>query len=138
MKSHALLRPLAFAVAVAALPFASLAQPAALAPGQVSGAEIKAWFDADEMAVAGMSLGNSCAWIARGTTPRRQTIYCPNTDPFTVMGEASIVGDQLCSKFSYPDGSKLDACQAIVKVGDNKYELRINGVARNVFYRLVR
>lgn len=105
---------------------------------RVSGAELEAWFAADEMAVAGYNLTNQCHWINKGPkTARRQTVYCPGRDAFSVVGEARIEGDRLCSRFLYPDGSKLDACQELFRVGDNKYEARLDGVARNVMYRLI-
>lgn len=105
---------------------------------QVTGAELDAWFAADEMAVAGLN-ANSCHWIAKGSgAARSQTVYCPGMAPFTVTGEARVDGNRLCSKFNYPDGSRFEACQDIFKVGENKYEGRLNGATRTVFYRLVR
>ena len=116
------------------------AQAAPLAPNQVSGAELQAWLDADGFPVGGVNLGNGCHFIAKGKDLARiQTIFCPNmAQPFNVTGEIKIVGNQMCSKFSYPDGSKLDACQDVFKVGDNKFEVRVGGTARSVLYRLVR
>jgi len=125
-------------VAVCALgfPLAVLAQSA---PGQVSGQEIESWFAADQMSVAGISLMNGCHWITNGPKERRyQSVHCLNQPPFTVTGEARVEGDRLCSKFTYPDGSRLDACQDIFRIGENKYEARVNGVPRNIMYRLVR
>lgn len=75
----------AFALAATGRPWA---QTAPLAPGQVSGAEMQAWIDADGFVVGGLSVGNGC--------------------------------------------------QDLFKVGDNKYEVRINGTVRSVLYRLVR
>ena len=119
-----------------ALPTGAAAQAGAV---PVTGAEIDGWFAADQMAIAGISLANGCHWIARGPKERRhQSVHCANQAPFSVVGEARLDGDRLCSKFSYPDGSRLDACQQIVRVGDNKYEIRVDGVARSVFYRLLR
>jgi hypothetical protein len=54
------------------------------------------------------------------------------------LGVARIQDDQLCSSFSYPDGNKFEACQELYRVGENKYEARVNGVVRNVMYRLIR
>lgn len=139
MKKTLPLRTLLSMGAFAALPLGGLAQPAALAPGQVSGAEIQSWFDADAMTVAGLNLVKGCAFMAQGTAPRRQTVYCPTMLAyFTVTGEAKVVGHQLCSNFTYPDGSKVEACQDVFKIGDNKYELRVNGTPRVVIYRLLR
>jgi hypothetical protein len=116
------------------------AQTAPLAPGQVSGAEMQAWIDADGFVVGGFNLGNGCHFIAKGRDAERiQVITCPTmAKPFTVTGELRIAGNQMCAKFSYPDGSRLDACQDLFKVGDNKYELRVDGAVRSVLYRLVR
>lgn len=131
-------------VALAAVAWAwhgpALAQASALAPGQVSGAELQSWLDADGMPFAGINLVNGCHFIAKGKdTARIQTIFCPTmTQPFTVTGEIKIVGNQMCSKFTYPDGNKLDACQDVIRVGDNKFEVRLGGAARSVLYRLVR
>jgi hypothetical protein len=105
---------------------------------QVTGAEIDAWFAADQMAVAGFNVTNGCHWITKGAgSARSQTVYCPNAAPFTVTGEARIDRNRLCSKFSYPDGSRFEGCPDVFKVGENKYETRMNGATRTVFYRLV-
>jgi hypothetical protein len=116
------------------------AQAAPLAPGQVSGAEIQSWFDADGFAMAGINVGNKCYFMARTNSDgRRQIIDCPNQpSTFSVFGEGKVVGNQLCSKFGYPDGSKIDRCQDIFKVGDNKYEIRVGGQVTSVFQRLLR
>lgn len=115
------------------------AQGDALAPGQVSGAEIQAWLDADGFAIAGVNLVNGCYFMIRSNADgRRQTIDCPNQfAPFSVLGEAKVVGNQFCSKFTYPDGTRNDACASFFKVGDNKYEIRAGRTA-SVFYRLLR
>lgn len=127
--------------AAAAIPILSacgaIAQPTPAA--QVTGAELQAWFAADQMAVAGITVANGCHWIIKGPgNARSQTAYCPNSAPFTVTGEARVEGNRLCSKFNYPDGARFDACTEIFKIGDNKFEARLDGVPRNVFYRLVR
>ena len=116
------------------------AQAAPLAPHQVSGAELQAWLDADGFAIGGVNLGNGCHFIAKGKDLARiQTVYCPTmAQPFTVTGEVQIVGNQACSKFVYPDGSKFEGCQDLFKVGDNKFEFRTNGTVRTIVYRLVR
>ena len=109
----------------------------ATASVRVTGQELEGWFAADQMAVAGVSTVNGCHWITKGPLgARSQTLYCPNGAPFTVIGVAKIQGDQLCSSFTYPDGNKYEGCQEIYRVGDNKYEIRVNGAVRNVFYRL--
>jgi hypothetical protein len=130
---------LAVAVVASAAHGAAYAQATALAPGQVSGAELQAWFDADGLAVGGINLGNGCTFVARGAgSARSQSIHCPTMAPFTVKGEAKVAGNQLCSKFVYPDGSVLDRCQDVFKVGENKYEFRFGGQVMTVVYRLVR
>ena len=139
MKTTALLRPFLFAAAIAALPLVGLAQPAALAPGQISGAELQAWIDADGMALGGVNVTNGCTFMVKGAPKRYQTVHCPGvSEPFTVVGEMKVAGNQACAKFVYPDGSKLEACQDAFKVGDNKYEFRVGGTTRTVFYRLMR
>jgi hypothetical protein len=127
----------ALALAASGSPWA---QTTALAPGQVSGAELQAWIDADGFVVGGLNLANGCHFIARGRdTARIQVISCPTmAQAFTVAGELRIAGNQMCSKFTYPDGSRLDACQDLFKVGDNKYEVRVDGAVRSVLYRLLR
>lgn len=131
-------RRLAVAAAIAILSAsAAMAQPTPAV--RVTGAELQAWFAADQMAVAGITLANGCHWIIKGPgNARSQTGYCPNSAPFTVTGEARVEGDRLCSKFVYDNGTKFDACTEIYKIGDNKFEARLDGVPRNVFYRLVR
>lgn len=131
------LRVLLTAAAVAILP-ASEAAAQPLSGVRVTGPEIEAWFASDQMAVAGIG-ANNCHWITKGPLQARsQTVYCPNSASFTVTGLAQVQDDRLCSKFVYPDGSRFEACQEIFKVGDNKYETRVDGVPRNVFYRLIR
>jgi len=106
---------------------------------QVTGAEIEAWFAADQMAVAGTNVNNDCHWIAKGVgKARSQTVYCPNSEPFTITGEARVDGNRVCSKFIYPNGSRYEGCTEIFKVGENKYEGHLNGAKRTIFYRLVR
>jgi hypothetical protein len=123
-----------------AAPVAVWAQAAPLAPGQVSGAEIQSWFDDDGFAIAGINVGNKCYFMGRSTKDgRQQTVDCPSQPgSFTVLGEAKVVGNQLCSKFGYPDGSRTDRCQDIYKLGDNKYEFRFGGQPMAIFQRLVR
>lgn len=130
--------PVFLAAVIGGLSLAGLAVAQAPAASRVTGAELESWFASDQMAVAGIG-ANNCHWITKGPyQARRQTVYCPNSDPFTVMGQAQVRDNQLCSKFLYPDGSRFEACQEIFKVGDNKYEARVDGVPRNIFYRLVR
>jgi len=134
-------RRLACLAAIAAASLAPIGNTIAQSSAavQVTGAELESWFAADQMAVAGFTPANSCHWITKGPgQARTQTVYCPNSIPATVVGQARVEGNRLCSKFSYPDGTKYEACQEIYKVGDNKYEARVDGVARNVFYRLIR
>lgn len=135
-KTIALTAALAALTLTTALPAAAQNNPVRT---PVTGAQLQQWFDTDQFTIAGVNVLNQCFFIARGTgIARSQTVYCPTmAQPFTVVGEAKVVGDQVCSKFSYPDGSKLDACQDVVKVGDNKYELRTGTTLRSVIYRLI-
>lgn len=105
----------------------------------VSGAELQTWLDSDGMAVAGLFLRNGCYFMAQGTGNRRQqSVKCAGMDPFAVVGEVSVQGNQFCSKFRYPDGVLADVCQDVVRVGDNKYQMRNAGSQPTViFYRLL-
>ncbi|MCU0967401.1 MAG: hypothetical protein MUF03_01050 [Rubrivivax sp.] len=119
--------------------FAAAAMGQAPSGVQVTGAEMESWFAADQMAAVGIAIANGCHWITKGPLdPRSQTLHCPGAASFIVMGVARIQDDQLCSSFSYPDGNKFEACQELYRVGENKYEARVNGVVRNVMYRLIR
>jgi hypothetical protein len=122
-----------------AVPLAAAAQSPAPGPDGVSGAELQTWLDSDGMAVAGMFLRNGCYFMAQGTGNRRQqSVKCAGREPFAVIGEASVKGNQFCSKFSYPDGVVADVCQDVVRVGDNKYQMRNAGSQPTVvFYRLL-
>jgi hypothetical protein len=124
---------------VLALPLAAEAQSPALGPDVVSGPELQTWLDGDGMAVAGLFLRNGCYFMAQGTGNRRQqSVKCAGMEPFAVVGEASVQGNQFCSRFRYPDGTQLDACQDVVRVGDNKYQMRNVGSQPTViFYRLL-
>jgi hypothetical protein len=111
----------------------------AASPALVTGDELQAWFASDQMAVAGINLSNGCHWLTKGPMQARwQTVFCPNAEPFTVKGEAQVQGHRLCSKFVYPDGSRFEGCQEIYRIGQNRFENRIDGVPRSVFYRIVR
>ena len=125
-------------ISVLAIVFTGSAAAQATAGTRVTGAEIDGWFATDQMAVAGIGTATRCHWITKGPSiARSQTVYCPGAEPFTVVGTAKVQGDQLCSVFTYPNGNRYEGCQDIYRVGDNKYEVRVNGVVRNVFYRLV-
>jgi len=105
---------------------------------RVSGAELAEWFARDQMAVAGIGFPSYCHYVVKGPgDARSQTLYCPNSAPITVIGQARIEGDRLCSEFVYPNGTRYQGCQEMFKVGENKYEARVDGVARSVFYRLI-
>lgn len=105
---------------------------------QVSGAEMAQWFASDQMAVGGIGFPSYCQFIVKGPGDARSTtLYCPNSAPVTVVGKAHIEGDRLCSVFVYPNGTRYEGCQEIFKVGENKYEARVDGVVRNVLYRLI-
>jgi len=63
---------------------------------RVTGVELEAWFAADQMAVAGIG-SNNCHWITKGPLQARsQTVYCPNSAPFTITGQAQLQEDRLC------------------------------------------
>lgn len=112
---------------------------APLAPGQVSGAELQSWYDADGFAAAGINLLNGCYFISRGGgAERAQSIHCATRPPFNVVGESRVVGNQICSKNTYPDGNTVAHCQDVFRVGENKYEMRVDGRPTTLMYRLVR
>ncbi len=119
---------------------AAYGQGTPLAAGQVPGSEIQGWLDGDGFAMAGLSLANGCFFMARSNADgRRQTVDCPSqASPFTVLGEGKVVGNQFCSKFSYPDGSRSELCFEIYRIGENRYETRSGTMVRTVFSRLTR
>lgn len=130
----------ALAAAIALLAHgAALSQTAQLAPGQVSGAELQAWLDADGLALGGISLRDQCQFIVKTKNgDRHLSVFCPNDmAPWSVKGEGKVVGDRWCSKFRYPDGSASDTCEDFFKVGENRYELRVDGQPRHRVFRLV-
>jgi len=131
-------RAVTAAVATVFVTGSPLAQTATT-PSQVLGAELQAWFDADGFAAAGINLSNGCYFISKGAgTERAQSIHCANRPPFTVVGESRVVGNQICSKNTYPDGSTVARCQDVFKIGENKYEMRVDGQPMTLMYRLVR
>lgn len=139
--SRQLLSGAALAAAVALFAHAGEAasQTSDLAPGQVSGAELQAWLDADGLALGGITLGNQCQFLVKSKSGARHlSVICPNDmAPWTVKGEGKVVGNRWCSKFRYPDGSSSDSCEEFFKVGDNRYELRVDGQAKHRVYRLI-
>ena len=118
------------------------AQGSTLAPGQVSGAQIEAWLQADGFPAAGVFLSNRCHFMAIGAGDQRvQYVRCPDpTVPLmTVKGQVRVVGNQFCTHFNYPDGSVVDRCHDLIQVGENKYELRTSsGQVSTVLYHLKR
>ena len=115
-----------------------LAQTAA-AQNQVLGPELQAWYDADGFAAAGINLSNGCYFISKGGgTERAQSIHCATRPPFTVIGESRVVGNQICSKNTYPEGNTVAQCQDVFRIGENKYEMRVDGRPMTLMYRLVR
>lgn len=135
---HSLLAALLPVALALAAPGPAFAQGSGLAAGQVSGAQLQSWLDADGFVIAGVGM-NGCYFMIRSIREgRRQTIDCPGQPaPFSVLGEAKVVGNQFCAKFTYPDGNRTDLCCEMFKVGDNKYEGRTAG-GTMVFYRLIR
>ena len=132
-------RILAVALLACAASAPSVAQQSG-AGTQVLGAEIQSWLNADGFAIAGLNPATGCFFMIRTSSDgRRQAVDCPNRPPpFIVLGEGKVVGNQFCSKFTYPDGTTADLCYDIFRIGENKYETRSGGAARLVFYRLIR
>lgn len=119
---------------------AAFGQDTPLAAGQVPGSEIQGWLDVDGFAMAGLNIANGCFFMARSSADgRRQTVDCPGqATPFTVLGEGKVVGNQFCTKFSYPDGSRTELCFEVHRIGENRYETRSGTTVRTVFSRLTR
>lgn len=117
----------------------AVAQQARLAPGQVAGAELQKWVDADGLALAGLDLRRSCQFMAKNNSAERHlSVFCPgDTAPWAIKGEAKVVGDSWCVKFRYPDGTADQHCEEFFKIGDNRYEIRVNGTAQNRVSRLI-
>ncbi len=130
-------RPLAFLLVLALGPASADASP--LLPDQVAGTDLQAWYDTDGFAAAGINLINGCYFISRGGgASRAQSIHCDGREPFTVIGESRVVGDQICSRNTYPDGSTVAQCQDVFRLGANKYEMRVAGRPTTLMYRLIR
>lgn len=128
------------AFAIAAWAGAAGAQTTALAPGQVSGAELKTWVEADGLAVGGYNVLNNCQFLGKNgkDDARYLAVVCPGDPmPWTVKGEGRVVGDRWCTKFVYPNGTSSDACEEIFKIGDNRYEFRLDGRVRSRLHRLL-
>ena len=117
----------------------AVSQTAQLAPGQVSGVELQAWVDADGLAVGGINLLNQCQWLAKTHYGDRYlTVICSsNLSPWTVKGEGKVVGNRYCQKMRYPDGGGYDDCEEFFKIGDNRYETRLDGKPTQHVYRLI-
>ena len=136
---HRIVVSIAFGAASLCLASESIWAQSTAATSQVLAAELQAWFDADGFAAAGINLSNGCYFMSKGTgTERAQSIHCPTRPPFTVTGESRVVGNQICSKNSYPDGSTVAHCQDVFRIGENKYEMRVEGRPTTLMYRLVR
>lgn len=115
------------------------AQTAQLASGQVSGAELQSWVDADGLAVAGYDLKRNCHFMAKNKqADRHLTVFCSDqSGPWTVKGEGKVVGNSWCVKFRYPDQTADEHCEEFFRLGENRYEIRLNGSAVDRVYRLV-
>lgn len=61
----------------------------------------------------------------------------PTSAPFIVTGAARVDAVRLCSTCACPDGAGYEGCQEMFKIGDTRYGSRVDGLARNVFHRLV-
>lgn len=116
----------------------ALAQTASLAPGQVSGAELQAWVDADGLALGGVGLEDKCRFFAQSRGLDRYVGgLCPgNFAPWVVKGVGKVVGNSWCVKFSYPDGSSTDGCEEFFKMADSSLEIRRGGKPVYRVYRL--
>lgn len=131
---------LAAAVLACVVNAPSIAEQGAGAGTQVLGPELQSWLLADGFAIAGLNPATGCFFMIRTSSDgRRQAVDCPNRPPpFIVLGEGKVVGNQFCSKFTYPDGMTADSCYEVFRIDENKYETRSGGTARLIFYRLIR
>lgn len=139
MRAHLFAGAVLSAATVFGVHLEALAQAAPLAPGQVSGAELQTWLDADGLALGGISLQDRCQFLAKNkSADRHLSIICPNDlAPWTVKGEGKVVGNRWCSKFRFPNGTTSDTCEEFFKIGDNRYELRVDGQAKHRVHRLI-
>lgn len=139
MRTNALSGASTVLAAMLIAPAGLWAQTAQLAPGQVSGAELKAWVAADGLAVAGFDLKRNCHFMAKNKqADRHLTVFCSDQPvPWTVKGEGKVVGNSWCVKFRYPDQTADEHCEEFFRLGENRYEIRLNGSAVDRVYRLV-
>ena len=129
----------ALAVAFAlVVPAGASAQTTSLAAGQVTGAELQAWVDADGLALGGIDLVGQCLFLAKNRgVERHPSVFCSeDSAPWVVKGEAKVVGNSWCVKYRYPNGGGTDHCEEFFKDADGKLEIRRDGKPVNRAYRL--
>jgi hypothetical protein len=85
---------------------------------KVSGADLQAWLSKKSV-IAGENLANGCVYMIVGEASRRIQFYsCPDGKYETVEGTQRVVGDTLCTTWSYAE----ERCREFYKMGENKYE----------------
>ena len=133
-------RNVSWFVVASALTFAAVcrAQEAPLAPGQVSGTLFQTWLD-QKFAFAGVNHQNGCHLMTVGEAKARiQFLSCPDGFAEKLLGSARVQGNMHCATFAYPGRPAQEQCREWFKVGDNKYEARVNGVATSTQYLLLK
>lgn len=115
-----------------------IAQELPLAPGQVSGAQFQTWLD-QKFAFAGVNHQNGCHLMTVGDARARiQFLSCPDGFADKLLGSARVQGNMHCATFAYPGRPAQEQCREWFKVGENKYEARVNGVATSTQYLLLK
>jgi hypothetical protein len=103
---------------------------------RVSGPHLQLWLD-QKFTSAGVNHTSGCFFMTTGAANARvQFLSCPDGWSDTLKGSARVVGDTLCYTFPYPDQPLAERCREWYWVGDNKVEMRANGVAFSTGYIL--
>ena len=110
---------------------AALAQQSIKQPVQVSGETLQAWLSKG-FAYAGLNHTLGCVFIVIGKDRPTQFYSCQDGNSDTVKGTRRVEGDTICSTWPY----RNERCSAWFQVGENRYELRNNGVRTHTIYIL--
>ena len=103
-------------------------------PRRVPAAEVLQWVS-DDSAVAGFNHRNHCVFLNTGPLTRRIQYYsCPDGASGTIIGSIRIKGDTVCAIFE--DLKDSSGCYEWHEIGENKFQMRINGILRHTVYRL--
>jgi hypothetical protein len=97
---------------------------------KVSGADLQAWLSKN-FVIAGENLANGCVYMIVGEASRRTQFYsCPDGKYETVEGTQRVVGDTLCTTWSYAE----ERCREFYKIGENRYEQWTKGAHTATVY----